>query len=204
MRPLFAIATLSMLAAPAYAGSVFVEVMDTAGHPLPDTVVTLSPHGGTSVRQAAAETHYFDAADATSIPHVTALRAGDSVVYRNSDSVSHRVTSSSPLASFDHVLAPGECSAPHVFERPGSVAFGWQGRGQAEAYLYVTSAPAMVVTDAGGRARIDDLAIGPYTARAWHPRLRPGITLPIQGVEVIGTEPATVRFVLALLGDAQE
>ena len=53
----------------------------------------------------------------------------------------------------------------------------------------------------GSRASIDGVVAGDYVAHAWHPQLRPGVTLPIQGVTVNESSPATVRFNLALLPD---
>lgn len=200
MRCLLAVATLSMLSAgPALAGSLAIEVVDPAGKPVPDAVVTLAPNASTPARTTAAETHYVDQKDETFIPYVTALREGDSVVFRNSDITRHHVYSFSALEKFEYMLAPGESSAPLVMKKAGNAAVGCNIHDHMLTYLYVTKDPEMAVTDAKGRARIDGLAVGPYTAHAWHPQLRPGITLPIQGVTVAEGAPTTLRFVLALL-----
>jgi hypothetical protein len=59
----------------------------------------------------------------------------------------------------------------------------------------------MATTDEHGRATIDGVNNGQYRAHAWHPQLRPGVTLPIQGVTVGDAAPAAIRFTLALLPD---
>jgi plastocyanin len=200
MRCLLAIATLSMIsAAPAFAGRVAIEVVDAAGKPIPDAVVTLAPNPGTPARTVAAATHFVDQKDETFIPYVTALRAGDSVVFRNSDITRHHVYSFSALQKFEYMLAPGESSTPLVMNNPGNAAVGCNIHDHMLTYLYVTKDPEVAVTDAKGRASIDGIAAGGYKAHAWHPQLRPGITLPIQGVTVAEGAPATLRFVLALL-----
>lgn len=200
MRCLFAVATLSMLTAgPALAGRIAIEVVDPAGKPIPDAVVTLAPQPGTPARTPAPETRYVDQKDETFIPYVTALRVGDSVVFRNSDITRHHVYSFSELVKFEDMLAPGESSAPLVMKNAGNAAVGCNIHDYMLTYLYVTKDPEMAVTDAKGRAMIDGVAAGQYKAHAWHPQLRPGVTLPIQGVTVAEGAPTTLRFVLALL-----
>ncbi|QWT18875.1 hypothetical protein KPL74_14110 [Bacillus sp. NP157] len=200
MRCLLAVATLSMLAsAPAFAGRVAIEVVDPAGKPIADAVVTLAPNPGTPARTAPAETRYVDQKDETFIPYVTALRVGDRVVFRNSDITRHHVYSFSELEKFEYMLAPGESSTPLEMKHQGNAAVGCNIHDHMLTYLYVTKDQEMAVTDAKGRATIDGVPAGQYKAHAWHPQLRPGITLPIQGVTVVETSPNTVRFVLALL-----
>jgi plastocyanin len=202
MRSLFAVATLSMLAAgPAIAGRVSIEVVDPAGKPIADAVVSLSPNPGTPARTPSAETRYVDQKDETFRPYVTALHPGDSVVFRNSDITRHHVYSFSDLEKFEYMLAPGERSPPLLMKHPGSAAVGCNIHDHMITYLYVTKDPDLAVTDAHGVGSIDGVAIGQYKAHAWHPQLRPGITLPIQGVTVAEGSPTTVRFVLALLPD---
>ncbi|QDE38333.1 methylamine utilization protein [Luteibacter pinisoli] len=200
MRCLFAVATLSMLAAsPVFASRVAIEVVDPAGKPIPDAVVTLAPNAGTPSRTTVPETRYVDQKDETFIPYVTALRVGDRVVFRNSDITRHHVYSFSALEKFEYMLAPGESSAPLEMKHAGNAAVGCNIHDYMLTYLYVTKDPEMAVTDAKGRATLDGLAAGQYTAHAWHPQLRPGITLPIQGVTLVEGTPGTLRFVLALL-----
>jgi plastocyanin len=202
MRCLLAVATVLILgAAPAHAGRVVIEVVDTSGHPVADAVVSLGPMPGTTARTFPATTRYVDQKDETFLPYVTALHTGDSVIFRNSDNTRHHVYSFSDMVKFEYMLGPGESSPALKLEGPGNAAVGCNIHDQMLTYLYVTKDPEMAITDAHGRASIDGVAVGQYRAHAWHPQLRPGVTLPIQGVTVSEASPATVRFNLALLPD---
>ncbi|HVI56766.1 MAG TPA: methylamine utilization protein [Luteibacter sp.] len=202
MRSLFAIATVLILgAAPAHAGRVVIEVVDTSGHPIADAVVSLAPMPGTTPRAIVPATRYVDQKDETFLPYVTALHPGDSVIFRNSDTTRHHVYSFSDMVKFEYMLGPGESSPALAMTNPGNAAVGCNIHDQMLTYLYVTKDPEMATTDAQGRASIEGVMAGQYRAHAWHPQLRPGVTLPIQGVTVGDAVPATVHFNLALLPD---
>lgn len=202
MRALLTIATvLMMTAVPVRAGRVTIEVVDTNGRPVRDAVVSLSPMPGTTARAIAPATRYVDQKDETFIPYVTALHPGDGVIFRNSDNTRHHVYSFSDIEKFEYVLSPGESSPALVVKNPGNAAVGCNIHDNMLTYLYVTKDPDMATTDAHGRATIDGVNNGQYRAHAWHPQLRPGVTLPIQGVTVGDAAPAAIRFTLALLPD---
>jgi len=202
MRSLLAIATVLILgASPAQAGRLVIEVVDTSGHPVADAVVSLSPMPGTTSRTIAPATRYVDQKDEMFHPYVTALHPGDSVIFRNSDNTRHHVYSFSDMVKFEYMLGPGESSPALSMKGPGNAAVGCNIHDQMLTYLYVTKYPEMATTDAQGRASIDGVIAGQYRAHAWHPQLRPGVTLPIQGVTVSEEAPASVRFNLALLPD---
>lgn len=202
MRCLLAVATVLILgAAPARAGRVVIEVVDTNGRPVANAVVSLAPMPGTTSRTITVATRYVDQKDETFLPYVTALHAGDSVIFRNSDNTRHHVYSFSDMVKFEYMLGPGESSPALLMKNPGNAAVGCNIHDQMLTYLYVTKDPEMATTDAQGRASIDGVNDGQYRAHAWHPQLRPGVTLPIQGVTVSEAAPASVRFNLALLPD---
>jgi plastocyanin len=202
MRCLLAVATVLILgAAPAHAGRVVIEVVDTNGRPVADAIVSLAPMPGTTSRGIAPATRFVDQKDETFQPYVTALHPGDSVIFRNSDNTRHHVYSFSDMVKFEYMLGPGESSPALLMNNPGNAAVGCNIHDQMLTYLYVTKDPEMATTDAQGRASIDGVNAGQYRAHAWHPQLRPGVTLPIQGVTVSEAAPATVRFNLALLPD---
>ena len=185
MRCLLAVATVLILgAAPAHAGRVVIEVVDTSGRPVADAVVSLAPMPDTISRTIAPATRYVDQKDETFLPYVTALHPGDSVIFRNSDNTRHHVYSFSDMMKFEYMLSPGESSPALLMKTPGNAAVGCNIHDQMLTYLYVTKDPEMATTDAQGRASIEGVNAGQYRARAWHPQLRPGVTLPIQGVTV--------------------
>lgn len=201
-RLLIATATLLSLAmGPVHAGRVAVEVVDVDGRPVRDAVVTLEPVDGTVARSVAPTTRYVDQKNETFIPYVTALHTGDSVVFRNSDGTRHQVYSFSELAKFEYVLKPGESSPPLVLPRAGSVAVGCNIHDMMITYLYVTRDADMATTDGKGAATMESVIAGTYRAHAWHPQMRPGITLPVQGIRVDDSSTGKLRFTLALLPD---
>lgn len=201
-RLLIATATLFSLAmGPAHAGRVAVEVVDVEGRPVRDAVVSLEPLAGTAAKPSVPATRYVDQKNETFLPYVTALHAGDSIVFRNSDGTRHQVYSFSDLAKFEFVLKPGESSPPLVLPRPGNIAVGCNIHDMMIAYLYVTKDADMATTDAKGQAVLDGVGAGRYRAHAWHPQMRPGIALPVQGLQVDDSTPGKVTFTLALLPD---
>ena len=201
-RTVRVMATLLSLASFAVqAGRVVINVVDASGRPVADAVVSFQPMPGTVARAPSATTRYVDQKDETFLPYVTAMHPGDSVVFRNSDSTRHHVYSFSAIARFEYMLRPGENSPPLTVGNPGDVAVGCNIHDNMLTYLYITKDAEMATTDGKGQAVVDGVAPGQYKAHAWHPQLRPGISLPLQGVNVSDTTPATVRFVLALLPD---
>ncbi|GAA0912232.1 hypothetical protein GCM10009552_26550 [Rothia nasimurium] len=200
MRSLFAVATSFALSASlAQAGTVRVEVVDVDGHPVPDAVVSLSPDGDKPARAIRPVTRYVDQKDQTFNPYVTAMHPGDSVVFRNSDEIDHQVYSFSDIARFEFVLDTGESSKPLKVDKTGVAAVGCNIHDRMLTYLYVTKDPDLVVTDARGQAHMDGVPAGHYMAHAWHPQLRPAITLPIQDLTVAGNGDTVLRFVVAPL-----
>jgi plastocyanin len=201
-RPVFVMATLLSLACSvSHAGRVVIDVVDVNGKPVADAVVSLSPMPGTPAKNAAPAVRYVDQKDETFLPYVTVLHQGDSVVFRNSDSTRHHVYSFSEVARFEYMLKPGEASPALVLPNPGQVAVGCNIHDNMLTYLYITKDPDIATTDAGGRAVLDGVMPGQYKAHAWHPQLRPGVTLPMAGVTVGDAAPASARFTLALLPD---
>lgn len=202
MRPLLTFATLFAFAAmPAHAGRVAIHVVDGDGKPVPDAVIGLAPGPGTATRAVVPTTRYVDQKDETFLPYVTVLHPGDGVVFRNGDTTRHQVYSTSDIATFEYVLAPGERSDPLVIASPGAVAVGCHIHDRMIAYLYVTRDPDIAITDAKGVATLDGLPAGAYEAHVWHPRIRIGIAIPRLPVNIVEGSSATGSFTIALLPD---
>lgn len=202
MRLSIALATVLMMSVTnVHAGRVAIDVVDARGRPVADAVVSLIPEGGAAIRRPAPVTRYVDQKDETFLPYVTAAHPGDSLVFRNSDTTQHHVYSFSDIARFEYMLAPGERSPLLLLNTPGDAAVGCNIHDYMLTYVYVTTDPDMAVTDAKGHAVIEGVPAGNYRARAWHPQLRRGGTLPAQGVAVDDAAGATVHFALALLPD---
>src|SRR5437868_3241794 len=110
MRPrLISVALCIALAShSAHAASVMFEVADQDGHPVPNAVVALSANG--EGHEASAQQIIVDQRNEMFIPLVSVLRAGGSVVFKNSDRVRHHVYSFSVIKQFQFILNPGDSS----------------------------------------------------------------------------------------------
>jgi len=194
-----------LMAAPAAAAGLVVQVTDGKGHPVPDAVVTLLPADATSAtpRRRAPMVHVIDQKNLMFMPYIEVFRPGDAVVFRNSDRTRHHVYSFSPAKAFEFVLAPGQSSPPLTLDHTGVVAVGCNIHDQMAAYLVVTDAAAVARSGDDGRASFDAAATGTYEVRVWHPRLRPGRS-STTSVVVGGSVPATATIALSLLPDPRQ
>jgi len=186
------------------AGELLAQINDDDGHPVADAVVALIP-ADPAILAAAAPSLWepwqkgvIDQRDETFLPYVAIIAQGGAVVFRNNDTPHHHVYSFSPTKSFEFVLAPGESSAPVVFDKPGVAAIGCNIHDQMIAYVYVAETPWVGLSDKSGQARFAALPAGAFTAKIWHPLLRPGRPAPSQAVTISDT-PATLAATLALL-----
>jgi plastocyanin len=186
------------------AGEFIAQVDDDNGHPAADAVVALMPADPAVLATAAPslwepwQKGVIDQRDETFLPYVEIVARGGAVVFHNNDTPHHHVYSFSPIKSFEFVLAPGESSAPVLFDKPGIAAIGCNIHDQMIAYVYVTETPWVMRTDKTGRARIEGVPSGVFTAQFWHPLLKPGRPVPSQAVTISDT-PATLAATLALL-----
>ncbi|HVI59935.1 MAG TPA: carboxypeptidase regulatory-like domain-containing protein [Luteimonas sp.] len=200
-------ATAILFCASASAADLAVRVDDGHGRAVADAVVTVLPRDPAAqpapARRAPAR-RTIDQKDLAFVPYVATLRPGDEVVFHNSDRTRHHVYSFSPVKAFEFVLAPGETSAPQQLDKTGVVAVGCNIHDRMIAYLYVSDAPWIALTDAGGRVDLEGLPAGAYDVRVWQPRLRPGRPDLVRSGVVLGaTESKTLAFALPLLPDSR-
>lgn len=173
------LSALSLLAAGAVTtGELHVVIVDDAGVPVPDAVITVFPPAGAGIDAgvgtgAAAGTPQIRTIDQNDLrfrPYVQVFRPGDSVVFRNSERTNHHVYSFARIRSFETIVAPGDLTAPMSLDATGVLAVGCNIHDQMITYLYVTDAPYAVSTGADGHVQFDDIPEGPWTVRLWHPR----------------------------------
>ena len=208
-----ALAALALLAAGgATAGELHVILVDQAGAPVPDAVITVLPRAdaapdpdpgpGTGAVPDAPQTKTIDQTALRFAPYVEVFRPGDAVVFNNSDRTNHHVYSFSPLRSFETVVAPGDRTAPMTLDAPGVVAVGCNIHDSMVTYLYVTDAPYAVRTGADGHVQFDDSPEGPWTVRIWQPRSRaPEQTVEHTVVPPKPGAPGVLHATLALRPD---
>ncbi len=204
MRWLLGVACLLLWSArPVSAAEVAVHFVDGHGHAVSDAVITLVPDAATAATFPSppadpAVTHIIDQKDETFIPYVQVFRPGDKVVFRNSDTTRHHVYSFAAVKTFEFVLRPGESSPVLTLDKPGIAAVGCNIHDHMIAYLFVSAAPAIAMSNHAGDATLGHLAAGHYTAHVWHPQLHPGQPEQTQAV-TISSDADAVHLALKLL-----
>ncbi len=181
--------------AQASAASVTVMVSDSAGKPLPDTVVVVDPEAGVAVPKQS-KPGRIEQRGLTFQPLVSVIQTGSELSFPNYDKVKHHIYSFSPAKKFDQKLYSGVAAAPQIFDKAGTVVLGCNIHDRMVAYVKVVDSPYFAKTDAAGMARIDLPAAGKYTVTAWHYNMS-GATAS-QAASVPASAAATLNFKLAL------
>ncbi len=178
----------------ASAARLSAELLDDAGRPLGNAVLSLA--GGAAT--AASAPGIMDQRNKQFAPTVLAVRSGTSVKFPNSDNIRHQVYSFSPAKRFELRLYQGTPSEPVLFDRPGVVVLGCNIHDWMLGYVYVTDDPWFAVSDDKGHVQIDGLPAGRYQVTLWHPQ-SPDM-LPAAAGEVELGEPGLQRsFTLQLV-----
>ncbi len=193
-RKAAALCALLWLTGVASAGSLRVQVLDSAGKPLEGAVVSLvSDAARRAVRplpeqEIAQENKQF-------VPAVRVVTVGTLVRFPNRDSVRHHVYSFSPTKKFEIKLYAGTPAAPVLFDQPGVAVLGCNIHDQMVGWVVVLDTPYFAQTDAQGQALLEGMPAGAHQLRAWHARLPVDVTPPQQAIALTeGDSTATVRL----------
>jgi plastocyanin len=193
-RKAAALCALLWLTGVASAGSLRVQVLDSAGKPLEGAVVSLvSDAARRAVRplpeqEIAQENKQF-------VPAVRVVTVGTLVRFPNRDSVRHHVYSFSPAKKFEIKLYAGTPAAPVRFDQPGVAVLGCNIHDQMVGWVVVLDTPYFAQTDAQGQALLEGMPAGAHQLRAWHARLPVDVTPPQQAIALTeGDSTATVRL----------
>jgi len=172
VRGLILLAAGLGLAAPLGAAPLSVRVVDSAGRPVRDAVVTLYPAGGAAraprpggryvVSQKAIQFH----------PFLTIVPVGADVSFPNFDPTKHHVYSFSAAKRFELKLFARDQSRTVRFDKAGVVALGCNIHDQMSAFIVVTDSVWTARTNAQGMAAFADAPNAPARLTAWHPYLR--------------------------------
>ena len=105
-------------------------------------------------------------------PHVTAVQAGTTVDFLNSDSVAHNVfwTSIGGNKKLGHNLGtwPKGERKSFKFDTPGAVPLFCNVHPEMSAYIVVVPTPYFATSDQTGSYKIENVPDGSYTVTAWH------------------------------------
>jgi len=174
-------------------------VLDSAGQPLENAVVSLTPRDGVLPPFAATPpSAVMDQWGKQFTPYVLPVRVGTRVRFPNRDNIKHHVYSFSPAKRFELKLYSSATAQPVLFDKPGIVALGCNIHDWMLAYVYVLETPYFAKTDAHGRVTIESLPEGTYHVEVWHPRLRGNALDFAKEVTLSGARPMALQFALPL------
>lgn len=171
MRNIVLASLVASLSSLANAATVTVMVLDTAGRPLSNAVVSLKPaafHGGprfafpTEISQR----------DIQFTPALAVVPVGTRVRFPNFDKVRHHVYSFSRAKKFELKLYGRDDTRSVLFDRPGTVSLGCNIHDQMNGVIRVVDAPFAAVTNSAGKVSIANVPAGLAQLVVWHPRAR--------------------------------
>ena len=125
-------------------------------------------------------------------PHVTGVRAGQTIRFLNSDPTLHNVHVRSENNGEFNLAQPFEgTSVDRQFDRPEiAIPVGCDVHPWMRSYIAVLDHPFFDVTNGDGTFAIEGLPAGRYVIEAWHEHLGT-LTSPI---EISGSESAELSF----------
>jgi plastocyanin len=160
------------LAAPLAASPLSVRVVDPAGRPVRDAVVTLHP-AGSAARAARPAGRFVVAQQRLQFhPFLTIVPVGADVSFPNLDPTKHHVYSFSPAKRFELKLFAKDQSRTVHFDKAGVVALGCNIHDAMSAFIVVTDSAWTARTNAQGMVTFADAPTAPGRLSVWHPYLR--------------------------------
>ncbi|HKQ96671.1 MAG TPA: carboxypeptidase regulatory-like domain-containing protein [Candidatus Polarisedimenticolia bacterium] len=105
-------------------------------------------------------------------PHVLLARAGQSIMFRNSDATLHNINALAKVnRGFNLSLPNAGMSVTRNFAKPEAVRLKCDVHAWMSAWIVVNDTPFQALTGEGGTFAIDGLPAGTYGIEAWHERL---------------------------------
>jgi len=119
-----------------------------------------------------AEPVTLDQSGCTFTPHVATAQAGQTILFKNGDTVAHNVHAL-PKANpgFNMTLPPGGKPSERRFTKPEAVRVKCDIHPWMASWVLVHDAPFQSLTGEDGRFAIRGLPAGTYEIEAWHERL---------------------------------
>ena len=172
VRGVFFLAVGLGLAAPLAAAPLTVRIVDSAGRPVRDAVVTLYPVGSAAHAPRSGARFVVAQRNLQFQPFLTIVPVGANVSFPNLDPTKHHVYSFSPAKKFELKLFAKDQSRTVHFDRPGVVALGCNIHDQMSAFIVVTDSSWTARTNGQGMAIFADAPNAPARLTVWHPYLR--------------------------------
>ncbi|MDO7835599.1 methylamine utilization protein [Sphingobium sp. HBC34] len=164
----------TLLGSPAsHAGDIDLKIVDAAGRPVSNAVVTVRPAGGVPdgpIRFPWGTTMVQE--NVAFSPHVLIVPVGATVRFPNHDKVRHHVYSFSKPARFEIKLFGKDETRSYTFKTAGAVALGCNIHDQMSGFIKVVDTPFAAKSGADGQVRIPRLAAGTAQVTIWHPLMK--------------------------------
>ena len=194
VRGLIALAAGLSLAAPLGAAPLVVRVVDPAGKPVRDAVVTLYPASGARAPRSGGR-FVVAQKNLQFQPFLTIVPVGADVSFPNLDPTKHHVYSFSPAKRFELKLFAKDQSRTVHFDKAGVVALGCNIHDQMSAFVVVSDSAWTARTNGQGFASFGDAPNAAERVVVWHPYLRtPSGTMQ----QALGPAQRTATFVVRL------
>src|SRR5256714_8763980 len=162
---------LAGAATPLVAAPLAVRVVDSAGRPVRDAVVTLYPSAGARAPHSGGR-YVVSQQNLQFHPFLTIVPVGADVSFPNFDPTKHHVYSFSSAKRFDLKLFAKDQSRTVHFDKAGVVALGCNIHDQMSAFIVITDSAWTARTNAQGMAVFGDAPNAPARMTVWHPYLR--------------------------------
>lgn len=188
-----------VLALPAAAATLSVQVLDNQGVPLPQAVVYATPLD-TPRPDTPAAPAVMDQIDKQFVPHILVVQRGSEVAFPNSDSIKHHVYSFSPAKTFELRLYSGTDAAPVAFDQHGTVEMGCNIHDWMLGYVKVVDTPYFAKADRQGSVTLD-IPAGRYQVNLWHPRIQDNEETLVRTLDVTDSSQWTHTLSEDLLRD---
>lgn len=168
----FGVASLLLLiASPATAGNLVVRVVDQAGRPVSDAVVTIDLIGRPPQQGRVPGQFRVEQRNMMFHPLVSVVPVGATVVFPNLDTTRHHVYSFSPAKRFELKLFARDQSRSIRVDKAGIIAVGCNIHDRMSAFLFVSS-NRWAQRAERGTATFRDAPNGLSRITVWHPYLR--------------------------------
>ncbi|HRH17610.1 MAG TPA: methylamine utilization protein [Aquabacterium sp.] len=162
---LIAWTAVATLGAQAQAAPQQITVLDAAGAPIEQAVVSVVVSGikAQGAGQTVAE---MPQRDRMFKPKVVVIPVGGAVNFPNLDTVRHHVYSFSSTRKFEIKLYAGVPAKPVIFDKPGTATLGCNIHDTMVGYVHVVDTPYYGKTNATGQVTLE-LPSGEHTLRIW-------------------------------------
>ena len=139
MRKTGAVSFLLLFASPAIAGNLSVRVVDQAGRPVNDAVVTIDPIGRPAQPARVLGPYRIRQHKMMFHPFVSVVPVGATVDFPNLDATRHHVYSFSPAKRFELKLFARDQTRSIRVDKAGVIAIGCNIHDQMSAFLFVSA-----------------------------------------------------------------